>query len=364
MEIGVAHLFEQFARISADDYVALVYTPNSRVYAAHCGVFLTAHEISWISVPMIPLADSELTDRLDQKLPDPANFRGNLIVVTLERDTMSHFEVFTPLFQRYGAARTRILRIISATDSFFKNALTLGPDELESLNATLLAEFSGESNIRVTSAAGTDLQIQLDQEKYDWISNRGKLRPGAFTILPPGEIATYPAQVDGTLVADGAVNCNFITDLDMRLADTPITFELQNSEIKSFHCQNAAMHDLLCGAFEFSHSMHVGELGFGTNRGIPEFIALNSHMNERRPGLHIGFGQHNQPLSVVKYEARIHIDVITDDATVHFADGRSVTLTELVPIAGVPHPRLIRDEDITGDCCSAGCSIVTVGIRS
>ncbi|WP_433204853.1 hypothetical protein ACQP1G_16820 [Nocardia sp. CA-107356] len=144
----------------------------------------------------------------------------------------------------------------------------------------------------------------------------------AFTLLPPGEIATFPARLDGILVADGAVNCNVITELDMRLADAPITFQIQDSQISSFHCPGTAMREFLERAFALPHARRVGELGFGTNQTRPAFVAHRSHMNERRPGLHIGFGQHNQPLSVVGYDARIHIDVITTDATIHFDDGR------------------------------------------
>ncbi|WP_433579686.1 hypothetical protein [Nocardia brasiliensis] len=363
VKAGVARLFEQFGRIGCQDFVILAYTPECRIYAAHAGLFLDSLEVDWASVPMAPLRDAGVGERLSTKLPSPTEFVGNLVVVTLERDTMSHFEVFIPLFDRYGIARTKIMRVISASDDFFRYALTYSPEHLEQLNATLLAEFHGRSSIRVTSPGGTDLNIILDEDKYDWISNRGRLRPGAFTILPPGEIATFPARVDGVLVADGAVNCNVIAELDMRLANAPITFEIENSGIRAFDCPGTEMNAFLQRAFALPHARRVGELGFGTNQAIPSFVAHNSHMNERRSGLHIGFGQHNQPLSVVRYDARIHIDVITDDATIHFDNGRTVTLSRLVPVPGVEHPQLIRDEDITGDCCSAGCARVTIDAR-
>ncbi|WP_338757658.1 hypothetical protein V7968_23755 [Nocardia vulneris] len=363
VQAGVARMFEQFGRIGHQDFVILAYTPECRIYAAHAGVFLDSLGVGWASVPMAPLLDAGIGERLTAKLPSPAGFVGNLVVATLERDTMSHFEVFTPLFDRYGIARTKILRVISASDDFFRYALAYGPEQLERLNATLLAEFSGRSRIRVTAPGGTDLDITLDQNKYDWISNRGRLRPGAFTILPPGEIATFPARVDGVLVADGAVNCNVVTELDMRLAKAPITFQIEDSSIRAFDCPGTAMNEFLQRAFTLPHARKVGELGFGTNQAIPSFVAHNSHMNERRSGLHIGFGQHNQPLSVVGYDARIHIDVITDDATIHFDNGRTVTLSRLIPAPGVEHPQLIRDEDITGDCCSSGCARVSIDTR-
>lgn len=358
---GVAQLLDSYARVRPHDRGLICYTPDSRTYAAHLSIGLRARGVAHDLVAMLPLVDSNFPALMQAKLPAPDSFTGSLVVFTLERDTMSHFEQFVPLFAEYGVARCRILRVISASDEFFTQSLRLSPDELAALNATLLATLQLEDRVRVHTPGGTDLEIELDHEKYQWISNRGAQRPGGFTILPPGEIATYPAKVDGVLVADGAINCNIISNLDMRLGRCPLRVDIVNSVAQSVDCDDPDLRRLVEDCFSRRNGRRIGELGFGTNQALRDFVPHNSHLNERHPSLHLGFGQHNQPLTVVDYDADIHLDLITDDATVDLPrQERSVRMSTVVAQDGVEHPRLIRDEDITGDCCAAGCSRIAL----
>ncbi|WP_378792258.1 hypothetical protein [Microbacterium laevaniformans] len=358
---GVRSLMEVYAHIQHNDWVVIAYTPDSRMQAAHVVAYVNAHGISHSTVAMLPLVDELLNARLTQALPKPSAFEGNLVVITLERDTMSHFDQFAPLFRVYGAGRTKVIRIISASDEFFRQGLLLTPQELEDLNATVLDFLAEETNIVVTSPSGTYLEIELDQRRFQWISNRGKLRPGAFTILPAGEIATHPERVDGKLVADGAINCNVISRLDMRLREAPLVVDVSDSYVTNFQCANPELFELVSTGFGMTNARRVGELGFGTNRALGDFLSHNSHLNERHPGVHIGFGQHNQSLDVLPYEADIHLDAVTNGATIYGArSGRVLDLASFQPDPAIAHPTLMRDEDITGDCCSAGCAVIAV----
>ncbi|MEE2570598.1 hypothetical protein V1638_14510 [Pseudarthrobacter sp. J64] len=359
---GIRRLLDEFAKVQSNDFVLIAYTPDSRIYSAHLAVTLRQAGIRHVAVVMTPLIDPGFHGRLELVLPDPQSFSGNLVVLTLEKDTMSHFDVLTPLFRLYGVARTRIVRIISASDELFTHGLALTPTELEALNATLLDFLQGALRIRVQTDGGTDLNITLDQDRYEWISNRGKLRPGAFTILPAGEIATFSDAIEGRLVADGALNCNVITELDMRLADNPLFVTIRNSIATSFSCSSTSLNTFVEQAFKLPNARRIGEIGFGTNQALKTFLSHNSHLNERHPSLHIGFGQHNQSLQTVPYEADIHLDAVTQDAVITIeGTGRQLRLSELVPDPSKQHPALMRDEDITGDCCSSGCRVVRIG---
>ena len=87
----------------------------------------------------------------------------------------------------------------------------------------------------------------------------------------------------------------------------------------------------------------------------------NSPHNERQPCVYIGFGQHNQSLDLVPYEADIHLDAVASGGTILAKkSGRFLDLGSFSPMPGVVHPQLIRDEDVTGDCCSAGCAVIAV----
>jgi hypothetical protein len=89
-----------------------------------------------------------------------------------------------------------------------------------------------------------------------------------------------------------------------------------------------------------------------------------SHLNERFPGIHLGFGAPNQPEHLVPYDADIHLDVITRGAVVECASsGRRISLQDFVPEERVLHPALIRDMDVAEDCCARGCRPDMPGIR-
>jgi hypothetical protein len=105
---------------------------------------------------------------------------------------------------------------------------------------------------------------------------------------------------------------------------------------------------------------NVGELGFGTNFCVRDPIAMNSHINERRPGVHLGFGQHNQDPGVVGYQCAVHLDLIARGGLVWVDDDKvPLDLENITPSPAV-HPCGPRDEDLFSpdfedleidDCC-------------
>ncbi len=351
---GVKVLLNDYVGIEESDRFVIAYTPDSREPAAWIALALRERGFQPAIVAMRPLTDETFHERFGQALPDQADLAGRLVVITLERDTMSHFNVFENVMRTYGMDRCMILRIISAGTDFFTRSLNLTPQDLSGLNATLLERFKPAKRLRVTTPGGTDLRIEIDSERYQWVSNRGVWRPGGFTILPAGEIATYPARVDGVLVADGAFNANIITPLNAALKANPVRVEIEDGKAVSLTCAHPEIEQLFQLCLESPFGRNVGELGFGTNSGIDEFIPVNSHINERRCGVHLGFGQHNQSLSRVPYVAEVHLDLITDGALVWVDDDPEPIDLSNVVVSGAEHPTDALDEDITGDCCGLG----------
>ncbi|MET7608680.1 hypothetical protein ABZU45_25690 [Streptomyces avermitilis] len=356
---GVDALLDRYAGLSDRDHCVVVFAPDSREAAAWLVAGLKQRKLSTQVIGMRPLVDYGFAARLKSAVPDPESFTGRLVIFTLERDTMSHFSPLLNVMQQFGSDRCMVVRIISASREFFEQALNLGPDELSARNAALLTRLTKARSIRVRSRGGTDLRIRLDAGRYDWISNRGVWRPGGFTILPAGEIATYPARIDGRLVADGALNCNVITRIDTRLAAHPLTVDITDGRATGFTGGDDDVRELVELCFKQPHGTRVGELGFGTNSGIDRFIPANSHINERRVGVHIGFGQHNQDRAVVGYEEKVHLDLITDGAELYIDDECEPVDLENLQLTGDEHPELVRDEDITGDCCGFGYGELT-----
>ncbi|NRQ31635.1 hypothetical protein HII36_07240 [Nonomuraea sp. NN258] len=349
---GVGALLDDYLAVTHEDAVVIAYTADSRPAAAQVLIALRSRDIPVSSVAMRPLSDPTFRSRFAEVLPAPESFAGRLIVLALEKNTLSHSRHFEAMLKDYPRSRCTLCRVISASDEFFAYALNSSSTSLSHRNAALLTRMLAATRLRVASKAGTELAITLDHDVYEWVSNRGERRDGGTFLLPPGEIATYPVRVDGVLVADGAFNANVFTRHDARLGAHPVHVEITDSVVTSYDCADPTTLRLLDLCFQRPNARRIGELGFGTNDGIPGFIATNSHINERRCGVHIGFGQHNQDPSRNLHTADIHLDLITDGASVWF-DGHPEPLDLADWTApATAHPRGVSGEDFFDiDCC-------------
>ncbi len=347
---GVERLVHEYGHARDHDRAVVVYSPDSRLPAAWVILALQRAGVDVRPVHMQPrpMDDPGLPERLAKVLPDPRP--GRLLLITLERDSMSHVHVFQEALQAYALGQWTTIRIINACTEFFTHGLAVGPALLSAINSGLLHRFKRASNLLITTSSGTELHVALDC-KYRWMSNRGMPKQGGFIILPPGEVSTYPSSISGTFVVDGAFNVNAFTKVNPALRDTPVTIKLEDNRLTSYECADPSLDRLVSKVLEFENTDRVGELGFGTNVGNPEFIQMNSHLNERRPGVHVGLGQHNQTLELVPYLSPIHLDLISSDAKVWVDDDPDcIDFHDLHP-SELPHPLDVDDEDIDGDCC-------------
>jgi hypothetical protein len=356
---GVQSLLDAYAKIRSDDTVAVLYTSDSYESAAWVSAALQLRDISVARVWMAPLHDDGFRERLASALPSPAELHGRLIVLSFERDTMSHGRVLANAISKYGKEKCLVFRAISSCSNLFSDALCVLPEELSARNTTILERCMAARRLRITTPGGTELDVAIDS-KHRWISNRGTARAGGVVILPAGEVATFPASIDGVFVADFAFNVNAITDRDCRLHHHPVTVWIEEGRAIKCECDDAPTTRFLEECFHTHCAFNVGELGFGTNIGIRDAIPMNSHINERRPGIHLGFGQHNQDPGVVGYQCSIHLDLIARGGTVWTdADPISLDLENLAP-SQLIHPQNPRDEDVFSpetteleidDCC-------------
>jgi len=348
---GVECLLDDYVAVRDDDVVLVAYTTDSRTAAAWILAELRTRGTESRSIAMRPLVDEELPGRLDKLLPSAQELKGRLVIITVERNTMSHVDVFRQAMLSYHPGQWYVGRIIGASPEFFTHAMREARQRISARNTALLERFMKARRMRITTPGGSDLSVVLDSERFQWTSNRGSARPGGFVVLPPGEVATYPQSVDGVFVADGAINVNLSTRLDARLSANPIEVVIRGGRAVDFSCENPEVSDFIEACFSIPNMVRIGELGFGTNSGIPEFIPMNTHINERRPGVHLGFGGHNQMLGLVDYQVELHMDLISDGATVWLDDDPAPLDLRNAPLSDADHPTGVVDEDIDGDCC-------------
>lgn len=354
---GVQTLLTEYADLQSDDEVVIAYSPDSRESAALVGLACEARGVPASYVPLRPLKDAGFRARLAGAAPEEASPGGKCVLFTFERDTMSHHGDIRAHFASWDPHRYRVIRAINAGPALFATGLAIGPAELSALNTTLLERLNAASRLVIRTPAGTDLRVRLDNDKFRFISNRGVAQPRQFVILPAGEVATYPAEINGTLVADFAVNVNMFFEGDVRLEKTPVTARIVSGVLEDFEVEDSEIGRFLHRSFARSNARRVGELGFGTNRAVKTAVFENSHLNERVPGVHLGFGQHNQTNATTGYECDIHVDLCAKGALIWFDDDPvPLDLEKLTPSIR-PHPGMARDEDVFSeeiqveDCC-------------
>lgn len=357
---GVGTLLDDYVELASDDYVVLLYTSDSRESAIWVSAALEARGFPVHRVWMAPLEDAEFESRLRPALPPVGEPVGRLVIMSFERDTMSHTRILERVLAPYPPLQVALFRTISASVALFERALRVGPAVLSALNTALLERLMAARRLHVTTRGGTDLTIALDSDRYRWISNRGTARKGGVVILPAGEVATYPASVTGVFVADFAFNVNAVVELDARLDKHPVTIEILDGRVVRYDCDDPETRRFIDDCFQRDCALNVGELGFGTNTGVCEPLALNSHINERRPGIHLGFGQHNQDPGKVHYQCPLHLDLIARGGMVTIDDDPVPINLEKVSPSAAPHPLDSRDEDVfspeerdlaSSDCC-------------
>lgn len=355
---GVNFFLDDYVEIRRDDTVILLYTPDSYEPAGWVSAALSMRSINVSKVCMAPLRDTTIRDKLLSVVPAPASLLGRLVILTFELDTMSHTGLLRSIQCQYPPESFVLFRVISAGPDLFSYGLRVTPSQLSARNTAILKRCLSAKSLHIRSCSGTDLRIVLDNERHRWISNRGVWRPGSCVILPAGEVATYPAHIEGTFVANFAFNINASTELDVRLTDNPITVSIEDGHAVNYTCANEDIYRLVRNCFQTaSNARRVGELGFGTNFGVDWPIAMNSHINERKPGVHLGFGQHNQDESVVPYYCNVHLDLIANGGLV-WIDGDPVPIDlENVTPSDDEHPTIACDEDVFSpdkldlDCC-------------
>jgi len=354
---GIGRFLDTYVGVVADDAVAIAYTPDSRLQTAWVIAALSERGISPVRVPMRPLVDSTFLERLTQALPAPESVQGRLVMLTFERDTMSHNDDLKAALTLYDADQCKVFRAISTSDELFTTAFALAPEELSARNTAVLERLQKAQHLHIETMGGSNLDVELDNSRFRWISNRGVWRSGKFVVVPAGEVATFPASITGTLVADFAVNVNTFLDQDVRLEMAPAFARIDAGRVADISCDNEDLQHFFERCLERPNARRVGELGFGTNAAVTTAIPMNSHTNERRPGVHIGFGQHNQREEVAGYFCDVHLDLIARGGRV-WVDGEPevLDLEGLLPSAN-PHPPIFVDEDvyspelIEGDCC-------------
>lgn len=184
-------------------------------------------------------------------------------------------------------------------------------EEIDLLSSRLIAKARAAREIRVTSAAGTDVLATFEPH-LKWIKTSGIITPEKWGNLPGGEIFTAPGNVEGRFVVDGVVGdylCRKYGDLKR----TPLTIDIRGNRIAALACENAELlEEFRCYTSTDENSDRVGEFAIGTNIAIAD-VCGNILQDEKIPGVHMAFGHPYAEHTGADWVSTTHIDCVGRD---------------------------------------------------
>lgn len=346
---GINHLFSSYANLSVSDAVVVGFQNNAQTSIAAAWLLSELEErgntAQFVRFSYLD-EESIIINKFNQVLDDFQNKHNRIVIFVLETEKLS----FSSFFKRLNASpQIDVLRMMNTSAHLFEQGFTVSKTDLQHINAGLLSRLRQKEIVHlqvenINAGQETDLAVVLNNAKYSWTSVYGESRAGELTILPGSEINTYPEDIHGLFVAFGAIHSNVKLPFDTRLVDKPVYLDIEHGILKKFWCKDTQLKGFLDEVFKEPHLTTVAEFGIGTNRGLTQFTANNSHINERFPGVHLGFGKHLQQ-NKVEYYTPIHIDFISPYGLIKI-DGESdvICLDRLEPVQ-VQHPDDTTTED-------------------
>ena len=307
---GAALLLSDYARLRAGQSALLVYDPRVEAVcravgsiAADAGIAVASvsTEVDWKAIR------AHLAGRCDAAL-------------FFELGESHHSQA---LLHYLSTARhaPRAYRLFGATADTVRHGFRRRRATLRRRNWDLIQHARRAGRLVVQSDRGTRLAVGLDPAT-PWANTYGEPADGYPGVLPPAEVNTRSADVDGVLVADGAIGSNIGWPLDARLGANPVSLRIAHGRITDVDCRHARVRDLVEEFLTVPDCNEVVEVGIGTNDGIPGFVSSDILLNERFAGFHLGVG------SADAEDARqnLHLDFILGDCRVLM--GRHVALSQ------------------------------------
>jgi len=305
---GARSLLSDYARLRAGQALVLVYAPEVKAVCRAIGMIAAgvgigvrhvSAELDW------PATQQRLEERCDA-------------VLFLERGQSHHTRALLHYLATHS--RPRAYRLFGATPETLRHGFQRRRATLRRRNWELIRQARRTGRLTVKSSRGTRLTVGLDRGA-PWANTYGEPADGYPGVLPPAEVNTRSADVEGVLIADGAIGSNIGWPLDARLGANPITLRISHGRITDVHARHALVRDLVEEFLGVPRCNEVVEIGIGTNDGIPGFVPSDLLLNERFASFHLGVGSADEQSA----EANLHLDFILGECEIRM--GRQVALS-------------------------------------
>lgn len=312
LQAGTRQLLVDYLGASSSVPFTLFITDPECMQVADFIVTTAATEKIDSSILVLPNSFEKIHERLK-------NLPYGSLVVFLELNESHYHEEIRHFLSCPTSNNLKFYKVFNTSFELLLEAFRYPKEELKKINNQIIAAASSCRKVRVESPLGTELDIELNPI-FRWVNSYGHCSSDRPGILPPSEVATFSENVNGSLVVDGALNANFPFPIDPRLEKAPIRLIFKSARVTEIDCENPILSTIISNFLRMENGNRIGEIGFGTNLGLRDFVGFTSHINERFPGLHIGIGSHNQSRTVLGWQSLYHIDFIVRSSIIYFDD--------------------------------------------
>lgn len=176
-------------------------------------------------------------------------------------------------------------------------------------------EFFNQHNKKLIDKLTSCTSLTFKSNRTCLYSKTKNIYPWKSTTLArddvyPSEVASYAKDINGKINFTGLILGKLPFPQKYGLICDPITFEIENSQLRKFKVSDKNLKKDLDFYFNYSESnRYIHEIGIGTNLGLKSLRPINSFAQERFPGFHLGFGG--------KSENSMHIDFIFLNSEIH-----------------------------------------------
>jgi aminopeptidase len=239
---------------------------------------------------------------------------GILCVQPLEGELSVRMAIVSVVERR----RIRYAHMVGMTPRIMREGMRADYHRVDRLSQQLCEWMRRADSLRVCSPGGTCLTATFDPS-LAWVKTSGLISSRYWSNLPAGEVFTTPASVDGTFVCDGTAGDYFNAKYGS-LDRTPLVLEIRGGRLVSAACDRTDLqHDFWEYCHTDANSDRVGELAFGTNISLREFIGILLQ-DEKVPGVHLAFGDAYGSQTQADWSSRTHVDVLTRGCDVWIDD--------------------------------------------
>ncbi len=219
--------------------------------------------------------------------------------------------------------KARHLHLLQVDERLLMTSVRADPDLLSVVNGRLSAALEPPCTVRVTSDAGTTLEVHLDP-RHPVLASSGRPSPGTSENLPAGHVYVHPYRVNGTLIADRAVFGPALEIDRAALRRHPVRAQFSNGRLVAFEAEDGAVRAAI-ERYLASHvnANRVGLVVFPTNYLVRSEIG-SDRQDMLLPGASISMGYASAEVTRAPYEAPVQMVLLGRKQTIEIGGRRLV----------------------------------------